>query len=270
MELVSYVVLRVNGREMPYKCCEVLPTPLSVLTGCRMLRVVQQLPPSLPPYLDALTPPIVPPWASCDPTQHAHVHLGYTDVTSSYHSLEEEEEESFLQLTKPVSQTFGLGFEPLLGLMTRCLLPSTLTFLILLGVTPTGMTCLPFLFRLLLLFLVALTHPAITHFAVALRHNRHSSLRSLHTFSKITSHGVVVVSLCPTWKTRPLYLYPPEAGWLPILVASYDTHGLRWGYSYSPVNTRGLSFPFAFALLDSANIVTRLRAGQPGFNFLQE
>jgi hypothetical protein len=29
----------------------------------------------------------------------------------------------------------------------------------------------------------------------------------------------------PSWRTRPLYLYPPEAGWLPILVASYDTHG---------------------------------------------
>jgi hypothetical protein len=36
-----------------------------------------------------------------------------------------------------------------------------------------------------------------------------------------------------------LYLYPPEAGWLPILVASYDTHGLRRDYSYSPVTTRG-------------------------------
>jgi hypothetical protein len=34
-------------------------------------------------------------------------------------------------------------------------------------------------------------------------------------------------------------LYPPEAGWLPILVASYDMHGLRWDYSYSPVTTRG-------------------------------
>jgi hypothetical protein len=33
---------------------------------------------------------------------------------------------------------------------------------------------------------------------------------------------------------------PPEAGWLPILVASYDTHGLRWDYSYSPVTTRGV------------------------------
>jgi hypothetical protein len=30
-------------------------------------------------------------------------------------------------------------------------------------------------------------------------------------------------------------LYPPEAGWLPILVASYDTHVLRWEYSNSPV-----------------------------------
>jgi hypothetical protein len=25
---------------------------------------------------------------------------------------------------------------------------------------------------------------------------------------------------------------------VPILVASYDTHVLRWDYSYSPVNTR--------------------------------
>jgi hypothetical protein len=41
-------------------------------------------------------------------------------------------------------------------------------------------------------------------------------------------------------------LYPPEAGWpsytprhwVPILVASYGTHGLRWDYSYSPVTTR--------------------------------
>jgi hypothetical protein len=33
----------------------------------------------------------------------------------------------------------------------------------------------------------------------------------------------------PSWRTRPLYyLYPPEAGWLPILVAFYDTHGLHW------------------------------------------
>jgi hypothetical protein len=43
----------------------------------------------------------------------------------------------------------------------------------------------------------------------------------------------------PSRRTRPLYLYPPEAGWLPVLVASYDTHGLRWVYSYSPVTTRG-------------------------------
>jgi len=44
----------------------------------------------------------------------------------------------------------------------------------------------------------------------------------------------------PSQGTRPMYLYPPEAGWLPILVASYDTHGLRWDYSYSPVTTRGI------------------------------
>jgi hypothetical protein len=50
----------------------------------------------------------------------------------------------------------------------------------------------------------------------------------------------------PPWRTRPLYLYPPEAGRpsytprhrLPILVASYDMHGLQWDYSYYPVTTR--------------------------------
>jgi len=50
----------------------------------------------------------------------------------------------FLQLTKPVSQTLGLGFEPLLGLMTRCLLPLTFTFLSLSGVIRAGMTGLSF------------------------------------------------------------------------------------------------------------------------------
>jgi hypothetical protein len=45
-----------------------------------------------------------------------------------------------------------------------------------------------------------------------------------------------------TWAFLPLpslYLCPPEAWgpgctprhWIPILVASYDTHGIRWGYS---------------------------------------
>jgi hypothetical protein len=52
--------------------------------------------------------------------------------------------------------------------------------------------------------------------------------------------GRVVI---PTPNPHPggpgLYLYLPEAGWIPILVASYDTHGLRWDYSYSPVTTRG-------------------------------
>jgi hypothetical protein len=32
----------------------------------------------------------------------------------------EEEEEEFFQLTKPVTQSVGLGFEPLLGLMNSC------------------------------------------------------------------------------------------------------------------------------------------------------
>jgi hypothetical protein len=31
----------------------------------------------------------------------------------------------------------------------------------------------------------------------------------------------------------------PPSHRVPILVASYDTHGLRWDYSYSPVTTRG-------------------------------
>jgi hypothetical protein len=60
----------------------------------------------------------------------------------------------------------------------------------------------------------------------------------------------------------PLYLYPPEAGWLPILVASYDTHGLRWDYSYSPVTTRGLKaiYMFNFLIFNLAvtEIVTEL------------
>jgi hypothetical protein len=49
---------------------------------------------------------------------------------------------------------------------------------------------------------------------------------------------VVTPRPTPSRRTRPLYLYPPEAGWLPILVASYYTHGLRWDYSYFPVTTR--------------------------------
>jgi hypothetical protein len=51
----------------------------------------------------------------------------------------------------------------------------------------------------------------------------------------------------PTWRTRSPYLHPLETGWpsytprhrVPILVASYETHGLRWDYSYSPVTIRG-------------------------------
>jgi hypothetical protein len=46
-----------------------------------------------------------------------------------------------------------------------------------------------------------------------------------------------------------LCIYIPQgAGWpsytprhrVPILVTSYDMHGLRWDYSYSPVTTRGI------------------------------
>jgi hypothetical protein len=47
----------------------------------------------------------------------------------------------------------------------------------------------------------------------------------------------------PPWMTRPPYLWPPETGcpsytpghWVPILVVFYDTHELRWDYSYPPV-----------------------------------
>jgi hypothetical protein len=50
-------------------------------------------------------------------------------------------------------------------------------------------------------------------------------------------YRVGLLATCPIPTLEDLYLYPPEAGWLPILVASYDTHGLRWDYSYSPVTT---------------------------------
>jgi hypothetical protein len=44
----------------------------------------------------------------------------------------------------------------------------------------------------------------------------------------------------PTLRTRPPYLWPPETGWpsytprhwVPILVAFYDTHELRWECYY--------------------------------------
>jgi hypothetical protein len=54
----------------------------------------------------------------------------------------------------------------------------------------------------------------------------------------------------------------PEAGRLPILVASYDTHGLRWDYSYSPVTTRGiLKITIIFNLYGS-NILPTLHEAQ--------
>jgi hypothetical protein len=49
----------------------------------------------------------------------------------------------------------------------------------------------------------------------------------------------------PTWRTRPLHLWPPETGsrsyiprhWVPILVAFCDMHGLQWDYSLIPATT---------------------------------
>jgi hypothetical protein len=64
------------------------------------------------------------------------------------------------------------------------------------------------------------------------------SWRLLNNFLFYTV-GLLAPRPTPSRRTRPLYLYPPEAGWLPILVASYDTHELRWDYSHSPVTTRG-------------------------------
>jgi hypothetical protein len=50
----------------------------------------------------------------------------------------------------------------------------------------------------------------------------------------------------PIMEDQASVFIPPEAGWprytpghrVPILVSSYDTHRLRWDYSYSPVTTR--------------------------------
>jgi hypothetical protein len=64
-------------------------------------------------------------------------------------------------------------------------------------------------------------------------------LNFLEASQQFYFYRVLLLAPRPTRRTRPLYLYPPEAGWLPILVASYDTHGLRWDYSYSSVTTRG-------------------------------
>jgi hypothetical protein len=50
-------------------------------------------------------------------------------------------------------------------------------------------------------------------------------------------------------------LYP----WAPILVASYDMHGLRWDYSYSPVNTRGLHDLYSTQNIIMATKSRRLR-----------
>jgi hypothetical protein len=58
----------------------------------------------------------------------------------------------------------------------------------------------------------------------------------------------------PTWRTRPPHLWPPETGWpsytprhwVPILVAFYDTHELRWDCSYRPVTTRSQAMYFHY------------------------
>src|SRR5215470_11796672 len=60
----------------------------------------------------------------------------------------------------------------------------------------------------------------------------------------------------PTWRTRPPSLYPPETGWpsytprhwVLILVAFYDTHGLRWSYSLSRSPQGGPTFLIALNL----------------------
>jgi hypothetical protein len=63
-------------------------------------------------------------------------------------------------------------------------------------------------------------------------------LEASQQFSFLQGRVVKPHAQPPSRRTRPLYLYHPEAGWLPILVAPYDMHGLRWDYSYSPVTTR--------------------------------
>jgi hypothetical protein len=66
----------------------------------------------------------------------------------------------------------------------------------------------------------------------------------------------------PTWRTRPPYLWPPETGWpsytprhwVHILVAFYDTHEVRWDYSYPPVTTRRLVGYYLSILINRRNL----------------
>jgi hypothetical protein len=56
-------------------------------------------------------------------------------------------------------------------------------------------------------------------------------------------------NVSPTSNPHPrgsgLCIYIPQRqGGYSVLVASYDTHGLRWDYSYSPVTTRGTLYVY--------------------------
>jgi hypothetical protein len=76
----------------------------------------------------------------------------------------------------------------------------------------------------LILFLLSLApQPSL---GLGLLHKiRLNFLEAYHQFSFLQGR---VVSPTPNLHSRRpgLYLYPPEAGWLPISVTSYDTHGL--------------------------------------------
>jgi hypothetical protein len=58
-------------------------------------------------------------------------------------------------------------------------------------------------------------------------------------FSFFYRVGLLAPRPTPIPEDQASVFISPEAGWLSILVASYDMHGLRWDYSYSPVTTRG-------------------------------
>lgn len=64
------------------------------------------------------------------------------------------------------------------------------------------------------------------------------------------------------WRIRHPYLCPSETGWssytpghtVSILVNSYDTHGLRWGYSYSlPPHRKSLVYTTVIIFVSSKN-----------------
>jgi hypothetical protein len=65
--------------------------------------------------------------------------------------------------------------------------------------------------------------------------------------------------------TRPPYLWPLKTGWpgytprywVPILVASYDRHELRWGSSYSPAPTRGTQLLWCYLFPTTQHVSTK-------------